>query len=180
MTQIFVYDLEGSLLEVLEGPAVADHLAALGVDYERWALHPLHDASPEGVLAVYSAEVQALSERHGYQSVDVVRMTPDHPQREAARAKFRDEHIHEDDETRFFVEGSGIFYLRFDERVHAVVCRAGDLLRVPARTRHWFDMGRAPSFCAIRLFRRPDGWVASFTGDPIAASIADYDGMVSP
>ncbi|RZM07821.1 MAG: hypothetical protein EOP67_72695, partial [Sphingomonas sp.] len=35
-------------------------------------------------------------------------------------------------------------------------------------TRHWFDMGPAPRFTAIRLFAEPDGWVARFTGDPIA------------
>lgn len=178
MTRIFVYDLDGSRLETLEGPAVADHLASLGVGYERWALRPV--PSPEEVLAVYAPEVEALCARYGYQSVDVVRMTPDHPQREAARARFRDEHTHSDDETRFFVEGSGVFYLRLDDRVHAVLCEAGDLLRVPAHTRHWFDMGRSPSFCAVRLFCRPDGWVASFTGDPIAARVADFDVLASP
>jgi 1,2-dihydroxy-3-keto-5-methylthiopentene dioxygenase len=29
-------------------------------------------------------------------------------------------------------------------------------------------MGSAPRFSAIRLFDNPEGWVASFTGDPIA------------
>jgi 1,2-dihydroxy-3-keto-5-methylthiopentene dioxygenase len=34
--------------------------------------------------------------------------------------------------------------------------------------RHWFDMGAAPRFTAIRLFVNPDGWVAAFTGSDIA------------
>jgi 1,2-dihydroxy-3-keto-5-methylthiopentene dioxygenase len=29
-------------------------------------------------------------------------------------------------------------------------------------------MGPAPSFCALRFFTNPEGWVARFSGDPIA------------
>lgn len=176
MTRIFVF--EGTTRREVAGDAVAVHLAGIGVGYERWPTRPLaSDAGPPEVLEAYAPEVERLKARHGYQSVDVVRMTPDHPDRAAARAKFRDEHTHDDDETRFFVEGSGVFYLRLGDAVHAVLCRGGDLLRVPAGTRHWFDMGTRPSFCAIRLFSRPDGWVATFTGDPIARSIPEYEAL---
>jgi 1,2-dihydroxy-3-keto-5-methylthiopentene dioxygenase len=53
--------------------------------------------------------------------------------------------------------------------VYAVLCEKNDLISVPANTPHWFDMGPNPDFCAIRLFNNPDGWVAHFTGDEIAA-----------
>ena len=49
-----------------------------------------------------------------------------------------------------------------------VLCESGDFLRVPAGTKHWFDMGSAPHFTALRFFDNPAGWVAEFTGDPIA------------
>ena len=49
-----------------------------------------------------------------------------------------------------------------------MLCSAGDLISVPAGMRHWFDMGAAPRFTAIRLFVNPDGWVAAFTGSDIA------------
>jgi 1,2-dihydroxy-3-keto-5-methylthiopentene dioxygenase len=49
-----------------------------------------------------------------------------------------------------------------------VLCEAGDLISVPAGIRHWFDMGPSPRFTAIRLFTSPEGWVARYTGDPIA------------
>src|SRR3546814_6097561 len=84
------------------------------------------------------------------------------------RAKFLSEHTHADDEVRFFVEGSGQFYLHMNDRVYVMLCEAGDLISVPAGTRHWFDTGPNPMFTAIRLFVSPDGWVADFTGDPIA------------
>ena len=50
----------------------------------------------------------------------------------------------------------------------------GDLISVPAGTRHWFDMGPTPRFTAIRLFTTPAGWVADFTGTPIARSFPSY------
>ena len=34
----------------------------------------------------------------GYSTVDEIRMTPDHPERESLRRKFLDEHSHAEDE----------------------------------------------------------------------------------
>ncbi|RYD95627.1 MAG: cupin, partial [Sphingomonadales bacterium] len=73
-----------------------------------------------------------------------------------------------------FVEGSGMFYLPAGGRVHLLLCAAGDLIKVPSGLKHWFDMGPAPRFCAIRLFTTPDGWVAKFTGEPIAHQFPRY------
>ena len=84
------------------------------------------------------------------------------------RRKFLDEHTHAEDEVRFFVEGEGTFYLHLGGRVFRTLCCRDDLISVPAGTPHWFDMGPAPRFAAIRLFTNPEGWVARFTGSPIA------------
>jgi 1,2-dihydroxy-3-keto-5-methylthiopentene dioxygenase len=80
---------------------------------------------------------------------------------------------------RFFVEGSGIFYLHIGDRVHAVLCEAGDLLSVPRGTTHWFDMGTNPSFCAIRFFHEEEGWVGTFTETGISSQFPDYDTIVA-
>ncbi|MEI9926599.1 MAG: cupin domain-containing protein [Sphingomonas sp.] len=137
--------------------------------FEQWPARAIPgDAGPAAVLDAFAPEVERLKAEHGYQSVDVIRMTPDHPEKAALRQKFLSEHRHSEDEVRFFVEGEGLFTLRDDDRVHAVLCTAGDLISVPAGMRHWFDMGPSPSFTAIRLFINPDGWIANFTGDPIA------------
>ncbi|MCA1791158.1 MAG: hypothetical protein LC667_15280 [Thioalkalivibrio sp.] len=53
-------------------------------------------------------------------------------------------------------------------KVLGVHAEAGDLISVPAATRHWFDMGPAPHFTAIRLFTNTEGWVAQFSGEGIA------------
>jgi 1,2-dihydroxy-3-keto-5-methylthiopentene dioxygenase len=158
--------------------AIAAALAPHGIVLERWEPRaPLcADASDADILAAYAVEIERLKARGGYQSVDVVRLTPDHPDRAAFRAKFLAEHVHDDDEVRFFVEGAGLFYIHAGGMVHALECTAGDLIAVPAGTQHWFDTGARPSFTAIRLFTTPDGWVARFTGDPIHEAIPLYDG----
>ncbi|WP_176598326.1 MULTISPECIES: 1,2-dihydroxy-3-keto-5-methylthiopentene dioxygenase [Sphingobium] len=157
---------------------IAALLEPTGVRLERWeasaALAP--DATDGDIMQVYAADIDRLKARGGYQSCDVIRMTLDHPQREDMRAKFLAEHVHDDDEVRFFVEGAGLFYIRSGGVVHALLCTAGDLIVLPAGTTHWFDMGEHPCFTAIRLFTTPEGWVARFTGDEIARAIPLYQG----
>ena len=155
---------------------IARALSAIGVRYERWETKPLdHDAQPDEILVSYQSEIDQLKAAGGYQTADVVRMLPDAPNREEMRSKFLDEHIHTEDEVRFFVEGSGAFYLHGPDTVYQMICTQGDLISVPAGLKHWFDMGPAPFFTAVRLFTNPDGWVAQFTGDPIAQRIPLYE-----
>ncbi len=172
MSRLTIYPEDaGEAIEVLEdGEAIAERLAAIGVRFERWqADRPLAaDAGEADILAAYAGPVARLKDEYGFASADVVRLTPDHPDREALRAKFLDEHTHSDFEVRFFVEGSGLFYLHAGGRVHAVLCEQGDLISVPAGTPHWFDMGERPHFTCIRLFTTPEGWVAQYTGADIA------------
>lgn len=156
MTRLTMFDEDGAeLLRTEDGGEIAEALAGVGVDFERW---PAEDRE---------ARIEALRAQ-GYTTIDTVSVTPDHPDREAMRGKFLSEHRHAEDEVRYFAEGSGLFTLREAGRVYAVLCEAGDLISVPAGMRHWFDMGPRPHFTAIRFFRTPDGWVGDFTGDKIA------------
>ena len=169
MSRLQVFDdADGAtpLLDTQDEAAIADALRQIGVLFERWPLKPL--AADSDVLTVYADEVARLTTQGGYRSIDVARIAPDHPEREAMRGKFLSEHTHGEDEVRFFVEGEGLFTLHHDARVFNMLCSAGDLISVPAGMRHWFDMGAAPRFTAIRLFVNPDGWVAAFTGSDIA------------
>ena len=84
------------------------------------------------------------------------------------RAKFLEEHTHKEGEVRFFVDGSGLFSLHVGDKVYEVLCEKGDLIVVPDSATHWFDMGPAPRFVAIRFFTEADGWVGHFTGSDIA------------
>jgi 1,2-dihydroxy-3-keto-5-methylthiopentene dioxygenase len=173
--RIFSDALEGDstialLSQHRDGEAIAEALDAVGVRFERWPTRAdiVAGADPDTVLEAYGEEIRALSEAEGYQSADVVSMAPDHPDKATMRTKFLDEHTHAEDEVRFFVDGAGLFTLHVGEQVYEVLCERGDLIGVPAGTKHWFDMGPNPSFVAVRLFTTPDGWAADFTGEDIA------------
>lgn len=166
-----------TVVDTSDRAEIARHLGAAGVRFERWeAGVPLApDADQESVLAAYAADVQRLKDECGYTTADVLRLAKGTPNTAPMRAKFLDEHTHSEDEVRFFVEGSGAFYLRIGGNVYQAVCTRGDLIGVPAGTTHWFDMGPDPEFTAIRLFVNPEGWVANFTGDDIAARFPRYE-----
>ncbi len=182
MSRLAIYTESGEQLAggTDDHGAIGAALAELGVRFERWeANRPLGiDASQEEVLNAYHEPVQCLTEEYGFRSVDVISLRPDHPDRAALRAKFLDEHVHDDFEVRFFVDGKGLFYLHVGDRVYTVLCETGDLISVPAGTSHWFDMGENPDFKCIRLFTIPDGWVAEPTGSGIAAHFPDFDRFV--
>ena len=156
---------------------IRDHLAKIGVLFERWEasqeLEP--QATQDEVIEAYRTSIDRLMKQYNFKSVDVISLYADHPQKAAMRDKFLHEHTHDDFEVRFFVEGAGIFYIRKNGKVHAMLCERGDLLSVPANTTHWFDMGPEPCLKAIRLFAIPEGWVARFTGDKIADRFPKFD-----
>ena len=156
---------------------IAEQLCKIGVRFEQWrASAPLQPgASSDEVMSAYRAHIDRLVAENGFRSVDVVSIHPEHPDREAMRKKFLDEHFHKEDEVRFFVAGSGLFTLHVDGRVYEVKCEQGDLIGVPDRTLHWFDMGPAPYFVAIRFFTEPDGWVGHFTGNDIAQRFPRFE-----
>lgn len=149
---------------------ITRQLHRVGIRFEQWqADRPIAPGdSQDHVIAAYAADIKRLMESEGYQSADVISMTPDHPNRAELRQKFLAEHTHSEDEVRFFVAGSGQFTLHIDDQVYDVLCETGDLIGVPDGTRHWFDMSASPSFVAIRLFTNSDGWVAQSTGSDIA------------
>jgi len=181
-----VSDPDVELERTAEPEQIAATLEQRGIRYARW---PLRDtltaaASNDDVLTAYRQDVDRLIAEGGYTVVDVVQLHPnDDPSwpevATAARQKFLNEHTHDEDEIRFFVQGAGTFYLHLGDEVVAVLCEAGDLLSVPALTTHWFDMGTRPDFTAIRFFLDEDGWVGTFTGDPIASSFADFDQLAA-
>ncbi|MDO7843500.1 1,2-dihydroxy-3-keto-5-methylthiopentene dioxygenase [Sphingomonas immobilis] len=164
-------DAQALLLDSTDEAEIAGALATIGVRFERWDTREVTG----DVLDAYAPEIGRLKAEGGYLSVDTIAMTADHPERGALRQKFLSEHTHGEDEVRFFVEGEGLFTLHEQGRVFNMLCTRGDLISVPAGMKHWFDMGPAPRFTAIRLFRNPDGWIARFTGDDIAARFPRHE-----
>ncbi|MBN8530557.1 MAG: hypothetical protein J0L97_01670 [Alphaproteobacteria bacterium] len=180
MAWLRIYDDQRGDAPLWEGRAhvaIAAKLNEAGVRFEAWqasiALAP--EADDQTVITAYASDIERLKKEGGYQAVDVLRLLPDNPNKAELRKKFLEEHTHGEDEVRFFVEGAGLFYLHLNGKVYATLCERGDLISVPAGTKHWFDMGPNPRFTAIRLFTNPEGWVAKFTGDKIAGGFPRYE-----
>lgn len=172
------------VLRTSEPLRIREELASVGVTFDQLEVRDDVTASSgqEEILDSYAALIEGLCATHGYTLVDVAQLhlAQDSPAElletaTAARARFLNEHTHDEEEIRFFAHGSGVFYLHIGGRVLAMLCTKGDLLSVPALTTHWFDMGTLPDFTAIRFFRSDDGWVGSFTGSDIASRFPTFD-----
>jgi 1,2-dihydroxy-3-keto-5-methylthiopentene dioxygenase len=152
---------------------VEEHLASIGIDYERWVpAHPIEPGTPaEEVLQTYSAEIDKLKERGGYVTADVIDVSQDTPGLDQMLAKFNREHWHDEDEVRFIIEGRGIFHVHSSEAgVTAIEVEAGDLIRVPRGTHHWFNLCSDRRIRAIRLFQDPAGWAPNYTASEVDAN----------
>ena len=173
MSRLTVWDdkTKAVLVQTEDATEIARTLQGIGVRFERWDGVEVPDgASNEEILAAYRPYLDKLMGDMGAAgSADVISLTPDHPQKDAMRAKFLQEHTHTEDEMRFFVRGGGNFVLHVDGKVWDARCEQGDLISVPANSRHWFDAGTEPRFTALRVFLDASGWVPHYTGDDIAA-----------
>jgi 1,2-dihydroxy-3-keto-5-methylthiopentene dioxygenase len=153
-------------LTLTEPEAVRERLSTVGITFERWRpAHPLADgARPEEVLAAYAPEIDRLKREGGYVTADVIDVKPDTAGLDAMLARFRSEHWHDEDEVRFILEGRGVFHVHPPGApVMAIEVGAGDLLRVPRGTWHWFDLCADRRIRAIRLFQDPAGWTPRYT-----------------
>lgn len=145
---------------------ISSTLAAYGVDYERWApSHPVADnAPPEEILNAYSREIDDLKRRGSYVTADVIDVNPATPGLDAMLAKFSREHWHDEDEVRFIIAGHGLFHIHVKNgAVLAIEVEAGDLIRVPRGTLHWFNLCSDRRIRAIRLFQDTAGWTPHYT-----------------
>ena len=127
MSRLRIFDEtrpQSPLTEHHEHAAIARELDQVGVRFEQWeagqAIVP--GASQDEVIAAYHSDIDRLKKEKGYQAVDVISLTPDHPERAALRQKFLSEHTHSEDEVRFFVAGSGQFTLHIANKVYDILC----------------------------------------------------------
>ena len=138
--------------------------------FERWALGAVDpDAPSEAILDAYRPYLDRLMGEGSAGSADVLRLRPGNEAYPAMRQKFLDEHIHTEDEVRFFVQGQGHFFLHANGRVYDAQCTQGDLISVPSGLKHWFDAGEAPNATVLRVFTDTSGWTPHYTGDAISA-----------
>lgn len=151
---------------------IRSYLGTIGIDYECWAnVRSISDnASDDEILTAYAEEIEVLKAKGGYVTADVINVVPTTPGLDAMLAKFNREHWHDEDEVRFIVKGHGLFHIApVDGDVVAIEMEAGDLIRVPRGTHHWFNLCRDRTVRAIRLFQDATGWTPHYTESGVDA-----------
>lgn len=147
------------------------YLNQQGIFFDQWSCSVVFDdrASQEEILEAYERDLKPFMERGGYLTADVISINSLTENYGAIRAKFLAEHTHSEDEIRFFVDGQGFFWFNLEGvPVFNVLCQQGDLISVPAGTKHWFDAGANDPFVkAIRIFIDQSGWIPEYTGSGI-------------
>lgn len=146
--------------------AITEYLASINIEYQTWtpSQPTTAEAPQEEILAAYKKEIDILKAKGGYVTADVINITAQTPNLDAMLAKFSREHWHDEDEVRFILAGSGVFHIHpMDGDVTAIEVEAGDLIRVPRGTWHWFDLCSDRQIRAIRLFQDVSGWTPLYT-----------------
>ena len=151
---------------------ITDYLAAIGIDYSKWEnLNQVpEDASDQDILDGYANEIETLKEKGGYVTADVINIIPTTPNLDVMLNKFNKEHWHDEDEVRFIVKGHGLFHIAPEGGdVVSVEMEAGDMIRVPRGTKHWFNLCGDKTVRAIRLFQDVSGWTPQYTESGVDA-----------
>ena len=157
---------------ITDESAVRTHLASCGIEYERvdgLAAVP-SGATADEILATFAPKIDELKSRGGYVTADVIDVKAETPNLDAMLARFSREHWHDEDEVRLIVEGRGLFHIHpAAGPVFAIEVEAGDMIRVPKGTHHWFDLCGDRRIRAIRLFQDVSGWTPHYTDSGVDA-----------
>lgn len=152
---------------------IASTLAEVGV---RFAHSPLPvvlpaDASSEAVLSAYQTQIEQLHSDTGLTVVDVLSFAASRGQTIELREGLLRECSYAVDQVLLCVAGRGLLAVHIGEQVFELLCGKGDLVVLPAGTRHWLDIGEQPDLLAIRLRATADA-ALSITGDTLSERFA--------
>ncbi|KAA1470977.1 Acireductone dioxygenase [Dentipellis sp. KUC8613] len=133
------------------GRAVSEeHLRGLGV---------LHWKIPIDTPGGWEAQIDAVATERSYKNRDTINVTREGlgDLYESKLKSFFEEHLHEDEEIRYILDGAGFFDVRelpTDEwiRIHIL---PGDLLVIPSGIYHRFTLDELNRIKALRLFKEP-------------------------
>jgi 1,2-dihydroxy-3-keto-5-methylthiopentene dioxygenase len=160
--------------------AMAAVLAPLGVRLERCVPSPtpavaellerpqLDEAQKERLLTLLDPSIAPLVEPEGLRTRDIVVLHGGIEGLDGMLAPFARAHRHDDHETRWIVDGEGVFgFIRPEGAQMRLTVTAGDFIQVPAGVEHWFVLTAERRIKAVRHFTDKAGWVPRYTGTPL-------------
>jgi len=159
--------------EITDVQEIGKFLEPFGIWYENWEVEGRvgKDATDQEILDAYDPEIQRLKDRGGFVTADVINVNPQTPGLDEMLAKFDKEHTHSEDEIRFTVKGNGVFHINPENGpVFSVTVSTGDMINVPAGTKHWFNLCGDREIRCIRLFEDMSGWTPHYIQDGVHSS----------
>ena len=124
-------------------PVSLSELADIGVLY--WHINPSSEMN----------KVDAICQQRNYASRDEITISKEKlPNYEEKLKIFFTEHLHDDEEIRFILEGSGYFDIRNrNDQWVRISCTEGDMIILPAGSYHRFILDSTNYIKAMRLFK---------------------------
>ncbi len=169
MAKIYIYDEKRELTGLGE---IRTFLEPYDILYEKLRIIDsvdLKTASDKDILKAYANEIAYFKTKDKFIKLDVINILSKTPEIYDKMAPFRKEHTHDKREFRFTVGGNGFFSIHpKNGSVFVIWVQAGDLIDIPADTRHWFNLLDDDfAICTIRLFLDETGWKDNPVSNPI-------------
>lgn len=144
-------------------PVSVDFLRKLGISY--WKMDADSFTYPKKAIPWDPSEavdprLAKLRDDRGYSYADIITVHPDHlPGYEDKVKAFFEEHIHDAEEIRYIVGGSGYFDVRdTEDRWIRIWIKKGDLMTLPEGIYHRFTTDKTDMIHAMRLFIGQPVW----------------------
>jgi len=162
MASVFVPSEQKTINDPQE---ISAFLKPFGIWFEQWKVDGRlkETATDQDILNEYAPEIEAVKQRGGFVTADVINVNASTPNLDMMLQKFNKEHTHDEDEVRFTVSGKGIFHLHPEGGpVFGVTVESGDMINVPRGTKHWFNLCDDRHIRCIRFFEDPSGWTPHY------------------
>eukprot|EP01064_Diplonema_japonicum_P032262 TRINITY_DN6010_c0_g2_i1.p1 TRINITY_DN6010_c0_g2~~TRINITY_DN6010_c0_g2_i1.p1 ORF type:complete len:226 (+),score=63.27 TRINITY_DN6010_c0_g2_i1:85-678(+) len=156
-----------------------DTLKKLGVEYYSFPVEVEYPVAKvpwepeEG--APKDEKLAAFRKEQGMNYADIITINKEKlPDFDNKLKNFFTEHIHDDDEVRYIIEGSGYFDVRNvdDSRWVRILCKAGQCITLPKGIYHRFTLDSTEHAKAMRLFVGDPIWTPINRGEESEGHVA--------